>query len=527
LKKIILKNFFACLVILIIISSSIPSVAIGENKNTPDPKKMNIKNEYSDLIKTRPKFDLSNRDNNQLLKTISKPSNLFTGNIYTVCDGVEKTTQVSLGDHNNIDVDDDFNTGINGADIQVQYMLLPLIQFTDEIIIGLIFTISIERIGEEIKNSDFTAYAEIEFQGRTIQYGFSSPSNIGNAIPNSTSVSFMFLFYLTQGKRGFSFYIEPKYDGGNDGKILELFANYDSGIIKREYLIEFNPAIETQIDLISTNNEGQWEYFFTKHSSTDSRVTTTLTTVEENVKKDLTFIVDKLPSQYMFNLAITPFRNGGGYFLYESSNSYDLEFLLTSSQFGPCRYITIKNTPKRIIAEWLPTIQNGEYHLEIETVETDLIFQDDLNNPTINLNINNLGNIDFDIYWNLTNPGSFTLNRDIDLDIDLNFLIENWSIELQAKPNANKIDTKWLIDTTGYLLIDTDFESFAEMDLLIKDENLGLHTDGKTFKSQDWRIDWTLWPPIEWNLQTQGIIEFSSISIDLFLNGGWLHLWPW
>ena len=74
---------------------------------------------------------------------------------------MEKSTEVSFGVLNDIDVDNNPNTGVNGADIRVQYLLLPWIEFDPILAIGGLFTISVERLGEEIKDADFRVAMEV------------------------------------------------------------------------------------------------------------------------------------------------------------------------------------------------------------------------------------------------------------------------------------------------------------------------------------------------------------------------------
>jgi hypothetical protein len=170
---------------------------------------------------------------------------------------------------------------------------------------------------------------------------------------------------------------------------------------------------------------------------------------------------------------------------------------------------------------------NGFYSLDIKSTGTDIIVQNSLTNPSINLKVNNLGNFNFDTYWNLSNPGDLTVYKKSDLAIDLDFNIGEWVAKLKTQPTADYISTKWLIDTTGYLAFDTNLQSLGTIDILIKDEDHGLQTIGDRVKAEDWRIDWTLWPLQELNLARTGTLTFTSISMALYYNHGWHHLWPW
>jgi hypothetical protein len=416
---------------------------------------------------------------------------------------------------------------VNGADIQVQYLLLPWIEFDPILAIGGLFTISVERLGDEIKNSDFRVAMEVRLDTNTMRIGYHSLNEAGNEIPDMARVSFVLLFALTERTKGFGIYFDPTYSSGNEGKKIELFAESNDGSTQQSISIGFDPAIDTQFKIISTKKVGQWQYYFTRMSSLESQVTVQTITIENGQEKEVTLIIDKLPQILSFTLALTPFGPQGGSLLYESNAMYDIELTATSNQLGTCRYATIKNTPTRVFTEWTPTVLKGFYSIDIQSTGTDIVVQNSLTNPSIIFKVNDLGNFNFDTHWNLSNPGDFTVNKKSELSIDLNFTIGEWVAKLKAQPTADYISTKWLVDVTGYLTFDTNLQSLGTLDILIKGEAIGLQTIGETFKTENWRIDWTLWPPIEWNLVRTGTLTFTSISIDLYLNNNWRHLWPW
>jgi hypothetical protein len=441
---------------------------------------------------------------------------------------VEKSTEVSFGVMNDIDVDNNPNTGVNGADIRVQYLLLPWIEFDPVLAIGGLFTVNVERLGEEIKDSDFRVAMEVKHDTNMVRIGYHSVKEEGNEIPNMARVSFLLLFALTERTKGFGIYFDPTYNSGNEGKKIELFAESNNATIQRSFSMVFDPAIDTQFKIMSTKKEGQWQYDITRTYSLNSQVTIQMTTKENGQEKNVTLMVDKLPQTVSFTLTLTPFGPQGGSLLYESSEMYDIELTVTSNQLGTCRYATIKKTPTRVFAEWTPTLLEGFYSLDIVSNGTDVIIQNSLIDPSIILMVNDLGNYRFYATWNLSNPGDFTVYRQRELSVDLDFRIGDWVATLNAQPTADYISTKWLVDVTGYLTFDTNLQSLGTIDMLIKGKDLGLQTLGESFKAEDWRIDWTLWPPAEWNLVRTGTLTFNSISIDLYLkNFGWLHLWPW
>ncbi len=468
-------------------------------------------------------------DSNQILRNAlgkiaklkAQTGGLFTSVIHTNCDGVEKSTEINFAFYNDIDVDNNSSTGINGADIRIQYLVLPWIEFEPDLAIGLIFTISVERIGNEIKNSDFRIWMEIG--QREIEIGYCSPKEAENEIPNFTRVAFILLFGLYEPTFGFTFALIPEYNSGNTGKKIELFSEYNIGDTQRSFSFEFDPAIETQIRTRSTRSEGKWQYEFNRDSSMESKVTSRF----KNNEKETTLIFNKLPKELTFSLGLTPLTQGGGQFLYESDQMYDIELIVTSNQQGSCRYATIRNTPKRLFAEWTPTLTNGTYSLEIDSDGTDFILQDSLTNPLTTLTINDLKTINIYATWNLSNPGDFTVKKKIDLNVDLDFIIGEWNAKLIAEPTSDIILTTWLIGSTGYLSINTDWNSLNEIDLLIKAENLGLRTVGETFKTEFFKLSWNLWPITDFYIIRTGKLDFSSVDIDVYINNVWYNLWPW
>jgi len=517
------KRRFAVLIVFalvctLLLSGVVSSISIGSYIHGSDAVKKNIPSlpemfQCHRIIKSI----MNNRENekgflNGLLNVV----------IHTKCDGVEKSTEVSFGIFNDIDVDDDENTGVNGFDISVQYLLLPWIEFEPDLAIGLLFTISVERIGEEIKDKDFSVTMELGENNICIGYG--SPVDTENEIPKLARASFIFFFNPFDRTHGFRIMLDPKYDGGIEDKKITLFAEYNEEEMQRSFSFEFDPAIETQITLKSTKKQGQWQYQFNRISTYDSTVTASFTKMQNDDKKETIFVINQLPEKLSFLLELTPLAEGGGQLIYESSKMYDTELLVTTDELGVCRYATFRNTPKKIVAEWVPTLLNGSYAVTVESEGTDFILKDSLTNPIINFTVSNLESIDISASWNLSNPGDFTVNKNAELDVNLEFKIGEWIANLNTKPTADYILVGWQIDESGYLEIDTNWEPFNTINLLIKGEELGMRTNATTFKANDFCLNWTLSPlHIDY---IPGSIFFLSIDIDVYLLGRWWNVLP-
>ena len=451
---------------------------------------------------------------------------IFTNFIHTNCDGIEKTASITFGGTTKIDVDNNPLTGNeNGEDINIKFSIYPWIEISNDVGVGLIFSLLIDRLGDEIKESDFTI--SLEIGNNILKLGYWSPSETGNEIPDSTSISLKIFFYLFQRTHGVNLNIKPLYNNGNENKKIELFSEVNSDTINQRTSIGFDPAIETDVSFISTKKQGVWQYDFSRGSSQESKVTTKFTTSESGVSKETIITIDKLPKDLLFSLGITPLTNGGGTFLYESNEMYNIELQIKGDYITNSIYSLLRNTPRRVYAEWIPSLEDGEYHIDIDSDGTDFIIRDSEVNPIVNFEVSGLKSIDLDAYWNFTNPGTFTVYKDNELNVDINLSIGGWVAKLNAQPTANYLTTSWLIDTSGYLSIDTDWVPLSTMDLLIKGPLIGLRTVGESYKAEDFKVTWNLWPPQEIDLDITGQIDFITVNMDLFLIDTWYHLWPW
>jgi hypothetical protein len=473
------------------------------------------------------KSDFTSKGIIKQLKTLIKPvqSSIFTSQIQTICDDVEKTTEISFAASNQIDVDNNENTGINGKDITVQYLLLPWISFDPKFEIGLIFSVYIERIGQEIKNSEFIINAQIINGDLTV--GYKSPSKENNEIPDSIRISTLVYISPQDNNKGLKFYISPEYSTGTSNKELEFISTYQDEESLREYSFTLIPSVETQISIESTRTLGVFSYLFTRDTNYPTTVVAGFKKTDEQGTKQTYVTISPLPQTMTFELGLTPFSQEGGHFYYESDTMYDISVIVESEELGTCKYAIIKNLPRYINADWIPTTLNGFYHIEIDSDGSDFYLIDSLSNPNTNLSIHGLEDIDTTVNWNFTNPGDFTVHKNQALQIDLDFIIGDWEARIDTEPVAENLKITWLIDVTGYLSYDTNWEPLNQIDILIKGSNLGIRTQAETFKAEDFQLDWTIWPPVDWNIQSTGEIDYFDIIIDIFINGAWYHLWPW
>ncbi len=451
--------------------------------------------------------------------------NFFTSTITTTCDDIEKTSEITFALSNEIDVDNDENTGINGKDIRVQYLILPYFLPSPEFTLGAVFSVSVERIGDEIKNSAFSLSASIA--DNLISVGYESPKQSSNEIPKRIQLSTTAFIEPIDGITGMSFFMSPSYDENQEGKQITLFGGFDDTNVKRSYAFGFQPASDTQITLRSTKNPDKWEYILTRDTPYETILTVEMTKITEDTSKTTKLTIDSLPEEISFSLALTPFSSEGGSIEYESSSMYDVEVLIETEDLGQCKYALIKNTPKSLSAEWIPSRENGFYHINIDSEDTSIYVLNSLDNPTINFSIKQLTTVDMTTFWNLTNPGNFEIQKDPSLHLDLDILFEDWEAQLDARPTAEYIYCAWKSNVTGFLRLDTNQDPLSTVNLLIKGPENGLSVIGETLAAEDFQLDWTVWPLSEFNINRSGELDFFSLAIEVFVNDQWHHLWPW
>jgi len=470
--------------------------------------------------------------NNRLIEEMNNKVNeknllndLFNVMIHTKCGEVEKSKELNWIRIDNIDVDNDSGTGVGGKDIEIKYLIFPWIEFEPDIAFGAIFYLTIDRITEDIKNENFTVNLETTFGENEVQVGYWSPDIEGNEIPDSVTVTLTILYYPTQKGIGYKLDVIPNYDSGNYDKEIVMLAKYSGDNIERDFSIEFDPPIETHIEYKPTKSEGLWQYEFIRYSGSNSTVTTTLRKVDGDEEGNTTFVIDKLPNKMSFMLELSPFNQGGGELLYESEEMYDTELRVETDFPGEFRYAIVKNTPKRISAEWNPGLQNGFCSIDIESEGTDFFLKDSLIDPEVNLSINNLESSNLTATWNLSQPGSFTLVKTKGPGVDIHLKMYNWIANISAEMTSEYLSFSWYLDMSGFVAIDTNWDPVANVEIEIRAEGVGIGIIAEPLKAEDFNLEWTLSPlQIDW----QGLIDPVSMDIYLFLESiGWIQIWGW
>jgi hypothetical protein len=496
----------------------------------------NLSNEDNNLVDNNKSFvdtEEQTLDAKMLLKNLffgrEKKSDVqlpfFTSTITTTCDDIEKTSEITFGLLNELDVDNDQNTGIDGKDIRVQYLILPYFLPSPEFTLGAVFSVTVERIGNEIKDSSFSLSASIA--DNLISLGYTSSNDTINGIPKRIQLSSTIFIEPMADTIGFSFYMNPNYEANQQDKKITLFASFNDSDIERTYSFGFEPAVETQITLRSTKNPEKWQYSLTRNSPFDTIFTAEIDRIVNGVSEETKLTIDSLPEEIVFSLALTPFSSEGGSIEYESSTMYDVSVIFETAELGQCKYAIIKNTPRELIANWIPSRENGFYHIDIDSEGTSVYLLNSLQSPSINLSIQDISTINMNAFWNLTNPGDLKVIKDPSLTVDLDIIFDDWQAELDAKPTAEYIYCSWKSNVSGFFTLDTKQDPLSNIDLLVKGPENGVRLIGETLAADDFFLEWTAWPISEFNINKSGSIDWFTLSIEIFLNDNWYKIWPW
>ena len=140
---------------------------------------------------------------------------------------------------------------------------------------------------------------------------------------------------------------------------------------------------------------------------------------------------------------------------------------------------------------------------------------------------------DLNVRWNLQSSEKWIrFQRDDDFELKLTlFETEIFGFTISSEinlMNGNYLEVRWDIDVSGKIYIDTNWEYLVSINILIgPDFGIGLNTSINALRAEDWWVEWTAWPPEEWNVQSHGSLQAAGVIIDVYYDGEWKHLWPW
>ena len=133
---------------------------------------------------------------------------------------------------------------------------------------------------------------------------------------------------------------------------------------------------------------------------------------------------------------------------------------------------------------------------------------------------------DLDVQWNFQGDEKWLIfQRDPAFDFTLELdLITIGNFEFSAEFdffNTEYFEIRWDIGSSGSIYLDTDWQPFSTITFEILHVSSGnkIEIYSESIKAQNWMVQWTAWPPEEWNLQFSGSLQIYCIDIWITLNG--------
>ena len=83
-----------------------------------------------------------------------------------------------------------------------------------------------------------------------------------------------------------------------------------------------------------------------------------------------------------------------------------------------------------------PAKNDGFLDVDIISQGTNFQLSNSLTNPTVILTTHDVENVGFTAFWNLTNPGDFTVHKQESFHIDLEVVNGDWEAIIDAEPTA-------------------------------------------------------------------------------------------
>ena len=420
--------------------------------------------------------------------------------VYTRCNGIEKKIPLLKALFNPIDVDDNESTGEDGKDIKINAYPFPYVQQVNgKWILAVSLVFKIIRLGEEIKDSDFETYVQLDFHGQIFRAGLGSEQ--GKELPKEARIVFTVVPYLMYDKEPeYYLNLEPVFEG-NASKVA-IFGEY-IGKSHQYMQIDFDPAVTTMIKFSPSMKVEHAGISIQRYSSQE----TTLKMIYEG-KFNANLTIEKIPISMSFNLSVSE-----GHFEYEASDEFNISMIIEGKHQACAR---INYLPRHV------AIDGGmEGYLNVFTNnrKTELIMADKPNNPNSFIKVSNLtGNITFK--WSVGLDGYIGVDGGKNAFIELNAL--KGMFDLKATKKASNFSFSWNLALNGSIAINTNWEWLAEYSMNFTLQNFGIYIKANFLRAENYSVEWNTSPPL---FNTYGNIDFiGDIDFSIMINGVWYPL---
>ncbi len=456
---------------------------------------------------------------------------MFDMHIYTKCGDVEKNTSIIYGLLFPIDVDDNSNTGENGKDIKVRFLILPsLSQKNFGWVLSFSIVMDVERLGNEIKDEDFEIYAyfylsleDYGYGDHEFRIGYSSPE--GKELPRNEILSLTIYPYLMYDKNpDFILQNAPVFDGEeSDMDVIARYSgNFGGNTFDHNVAISCQPAIPSTIKFTPDFSISKINTSISRTADKDTTLTLKYNGKTNDEEMGVALTIDKIPREMTFSILYNIFGPSGenGMIDYESSSEFNITLTIEISKIGLMGTMRLEYLPRHFAAEWSGRVYGGYINVSVDSQLTKFIICDDIDNPSVYFSISNITN-SANFSWGMDQGGYIELRSGHEgPKTDFYWILGSMRVEMISEMKTDYLFLSWNIDQEGYVTLDTNGNWLNEFSFNFTiDSNVGLLIGASFLKADNFRAEWVIWPP---NFQLSGDINFiGNIVFSVMLGGAW------
>jgi hypothetical protein len=210
----------------------------------------------------------------------------------------------------------------------------------------------------------------------------------------------------------------------------------------------------------------------------------------------------------------------GGNLNYDASGEFDVTLTINIGRVELMGCIQIMALPAHLSANWQYQVMGG--YLDVITSSSKTIFTicDSLEDPTIRFQLSNITNT-LNLSWGLDQEGFLFADADHPGPIiDFYWLVDSLRLQSTSKMNTDYLYLAWNIAEEGYVIIDTDNNWLTTFTFNFSvGDNIGIDIGANLLKTQNFRLQWALWPP---GFEVNGDIQIvGDFYLTVMLNGSW------
>ena len=429
--------------------------------------------------------------------------------IRTIYNGVEKETPVLQSIFSGINVDNNPDTGVDGNDVKVSIIVLPLLQDTDiGTVLSIHLAIKIIRLDDEIKDGalEICLSGSINYNGQhRFRLGYYSPE--GDEIPREIrEVVTIVPYFLYDNDPEFYLNIEPVFDSANQN--LSVVLDYEQAITgSHQIMLDFFPCVDTLIKVTPHTQIG-------KTNISLSRVADMEQTIRLRYEGlfSVNVTVDDIPQEMAFALGF-----GDNFFEYDASDEFNATLIVELAEMA--YLLRVEYLPHQFIVQYGA---NGYFTLSTNERKTTFIFANALENPTSYFLLTNLSG-EAIVKWQVGLTGLIEVSGFAGLFAEAKSELAGVYFKSEWEMQADYFLITWDISVPGSVSIDTNGDPLSHFTFNLSVNSLmGAYIATYGLRAIDWQVSWQTEIPF---FSRTGTFEFGQLErFDIMLNGIWYHV---